>query len=535
MPINLKTNSLLLFFSVLLLSSSLKAQDKLDIKFGRVSPQDFNIDLSKVDTSYGAVIIADLGSSSFQGNQKGWFSLVFNHQIRIKILNKKGFDLGNFTIPIYVGDHGDEEKITSFRASTYNLEDGKVVETKLGKDAKFSDREDKNHILKKFSFSNVKNGSILEYNYTITSDFIANLQPWEFQGMYPVLWSEYEADIPEFFIYNTQAQGYIPFDISKTSNSNTDYKVTFNGNDNFSHPETYSLTSNNTDRRWVIKNVPAFREEKFTSSAQNYISKIDFQLSGQQFPQSAYHDYLGTWNSLSEKLMQADYFGADLKRNAWLNEDLNTIKSSGKNSPIELAQKIYAFVQANYKWKGSNQVLLSQSLRETGKNKSGNTADLNLLLTSMLLHENFQADPVILSTRSHGFVSDVYPLLDRFNYVICRLTIDSNTYLLDASKPYLSFGRIPYFCYNGNAKVLTQNPSTLVLLADNIKETEVTNVQLLNSGPLGGNWSGKFNQGKGQFESDEMRSEIQSKGYDAVKKDIKDRSRTDLSLDSIRI
>ncbi len=41
--------------------------------------------------------------------------------------------------------------------------------------------------LKKFTFPNVKEGSIIEFEYTKMSDFLQNLEPWEFQGAYPRL------------------------------------------------------------------------------------------------------------------------------------------------------------------------------------------------------------------------------------------------------------------------------------------------------------------------------------------------------------
>lgn len=200
-PILLNVFAFLCFSSI--------AQDKPDIKFNHVVPEDFSITKLKVDTSYGAVIIADIGSSSFEGNTKGWFSLIYKHQRRIKIINKKGFDLASVEIPLYISSKSNaEEKLDALKASTYNLENGTVVETKLGKDAIFKDKQDKSHVVKKFTMPAIKEGSIIEYSYTINSDFLFNLQPWIFQGSYPRVWSEYELDLPNFFEYVFLAQGY---------------------------------------------------------------------------------------------------------------------------------------------------------------------------------------------------------------------------------------------------------------------------------------------------------------------------------------
>ncbi len=98
-----------LLFSCTFLIFQLTAQDKIPIEFGRVAPEDFNISNFKVDTTNGGVIIADVGSSSFKGNNKGWFSLIYKHQRRLKIINKNGFDLANVEIPLYFKDNGEEK------------------------------------------------------------------------------------------------------------------------------------------------------------------------------------------------------------------------------------------------------------------------------------------------------------------------------------------------------------------------------------------------------------------------------------------
>ena len=96
----------------------------------------------------------------------------------------------------------NEEKLENLKAHTYNLENGKVVETKVDvKNSVYRSGLDKNHVVQKFAFPAIKEGSIIEYEYTISSDFIFNLQPWKFQGDHPVLWSEYQVSIPEFFYY----------------------------------------------------------------------------------------------------------------------------------------------------------------------------------------------------------------------------------------------------------------------------------------------------------------------------------------------
>lgn len=165
------------------------SQTKDKIKFGKISPEDFVPTSFEKDTAAHAVIIADIGSSEFQANRDD-LELLFRKFKRIKVVDKNGYDVATVEIPLYVSGQS-EEKLLNLKAVAYNLEDGKVVETKLESKGVFTDKYDKNHIVKKFTIPAVKEGTIIEYTYSVTSPFYFNLQPWNFQDEYPCLLSEY--------------------------------------------------------------------------------------------------------------------------------------------------------------------------------------------------------------------------------------------------------------------------------------------------------------------------------------------------------
>ncbi len=527
---------LFIFFLALFFNSFLvKSQDKTAFKFFHLVPEDFDLSKNKIDTSFGAVIIADIGNTSFEGNVKGWFSLIYKHTRRVKIFNKKGYDLASVEIPLYKSNSENTEKTQSIKASTYELINGKVLETKLNKDAIFNEKLDRNHNTVKFTLPNIKDGCIIEYTYTVNSDFLFNLQPWVFQGSYPRLWSEYVVDFPSFFTYSTIAQGYVPFSINTTRNYNVDYRVTQNSTYNLTQTENIVVPSSNTEHRWVMENIPALKEEKFTSSIKNHIAKIEFQLAGEQFPNQPYKNLASNWEILSEKLLNQDDFGDALNRdNSWMETDMKTLRTQN-NSKEEQARKIYDFIKRNIKWKGTNSFILSQTQKDCFKSKSGNTADINLLLVAMLRHEKIEAVPVILSTRSNGFINPFYPLLDRFNYVICKVDLDGKSLFLDASKPYLGFGKLPYFCYNGPAKSIEKTPATYDLYPDSIKETQLTNVILSSEKNKPGSWIGRLNQTFGDYESDNIRDQILEKGEEDYLKKVKSANAGFYTIDSVQL
>ncbi|MFT3935450.1 MAG: DUF3857 domain-containing protein [Chitinophagaceae bacterium] len=481
----------------------LHAQDA-PIKFGKITPQDFNI-TQPYDSGASAVVIADIGNSSFEGNTKGWFSLVYTRTTRIKIFNKNGFKTASVEIPLY-SSGGAEEKLDNLKAYTYNLEAGKVVETKLDGASVFKDNLSKNYVEKKFTMPAVKEGSIIEYTYTIKSDFLQNLQPWYFQSEYPCLYSSYEVGIPEFFNYVTIGQGYLTPEV-KTGSFNSRFTVTVPGG--AGRDETGTLDGIVYTRKWIVKDIPSLKTEKYTSSIKNYIGGVEFQLSSRQFRGGMPHDYMGNWVLLGQKLMEDDNFGASLsKNNNWLDDDIKNV-TKGATAQLEKAKKIFAFVRDNMTCTSHSALGIETTLKDAYKKHSGSEADINLLLAAMLRHEGITADPLTLSTRSHGFTSEIYPLLQRFNYVVCQANIDGVIYYLDASSPYNGFGKLPAYCYNGHARVITKEAAMPVYLEpDSLREQKMTTV-FLNNDEKGG-MNGAFKTQLGYYESETLREKLKN-------------------------
>lgn len=513
------------------------AQEKSPAKFGKITPADFDLSKNTFDSGATAVVIADIGNSEFEGNVKGWFSLKFKHFKRIKILNKNGFDAATVEIPLYTNGTA-VEKLEGLKAVTYNLENGKIVETKLEDKSIFTDKVSKNLVEKKFTFPAIKEGSIIEYSYTQSSDFLFNLQPWAFQGQYPCLWSEYEVDMPKFFEYVTLTQGSSLYSINTSSSRRVNFRMTEPGG--AERNENYSFEDEVVDHRWVMKNVAPLKAERYTTTLNNYISKIEFQLSRYSFPNTTPKDKMGNWFTMSEEFLKDESFGLDLnKSNTWLNDTLKLI-TKGASGNREKAERIYAYVRDHFTCTDHNSKFLSHPLKTIFKEKNGGVADLNLLLAAMLIHEGIPTDPVILSTRAHGFTNEIYPLQSRFNYVISQARIDSALVYLDASHSWLGFGHLPEYCYNGHARVINKDhPSPVYFDADSITEGKTTVVFIANGGGKGV-FSGSFQTVPGYFESCAVREKVHEKGENVFFKAIQSNytAETEIShtaIDSLKL
>ncbi|MEO6315349.1 MAG: transglutaminase-like domain-containing protein [Chitinophagaceae bacterium] len=505
-------------FSVLLFTIvSGNAQDKNSPAFNKITPEDFILRASPaIDSSSNAVIIADLGITTFKGNSQGWVSYIFKRKTRIKILNKNAFDLATVKIHLYT-DGESRETLDNFSAVCYNLENGLVVPTKMEKKDLFTDKIDKNIIEQKFTLPGVKEESIIEYSYTVNSDFYFNIPEWEFQSRnYPCLWSEYQVTIPSLVGYVFTKRGVHPFFIDKASDGHESYLLrSKRDGSRMDADQSFSITANTVKHRWVMKDMPAFFVESYLSSPDNYIDKIDFQLS-QTYDGEATHNVMNSWKKVTEDLLKDNTFAAFMTaeegRDYWLEKALQGIVKNNMDQ-LEQAKAIYYYLTNNFTCTGYQNKYIKTTLQDVYKSRKGNVGEINLLFTNMLLKKGITAAPVLLSTRAFGYNYPSYPILGRLNYVICKATINDRVYYLDASHPQLGFGYLPPDCYNGHARVISNADSASVyFMADSIKERQLSAARIFNDTSGNGILRGTYEYSPGYMESYAIREAIQSVG-----------------------
>ena len=514
----------------------LDAQQSNAPKNGKVNPEDFIVNSSLLDTNTNAIILSDIGSSEFEANSSGWFTLIFRKHKRIKIINKNGFDAADISILLYTNDQ-NQEKVRNLKAYTHNLENGVVVTTELNSKEVFEQRLNKNYIEKKFTFPNVKPGCIIEFAYSLYSDFMFNLQSWQFEDAYPCLWSEYKVKIPDFFRYVFLTQGYRNYQKDESNDysqrflvqvannspsvsnrlSNGDFLVS-GGSMKANQP--YQLNTIIHENKWVMTDIPAIKKEDFLTTVNNHISKIEFQLAEHRFPQQPVKKIMADWKVIAEELTDRNDFGAAYeKSNNWIDDELQLI-NKGITDPYEKAEKIYNFIRDKFTCTRNSGVFLSdgKTVKDIFREKSGNTAEINLLLLAFLRKEKIVCNPVLLSLRNRGVIHPIYPLMDRFNYLIAEINIDGNRYFLDASNKYLGFGKLSAACYNGLGWGISNKVAHQVnLSSDSIMEYKSTNIFIKNA--ENEECWGMIKSDLGLFESTTSREEMKNKTNESLKKE----------------
>lgn len=462
-----KINSILV---VLLFAIKLQGQEEVKVKYGDVTPAHLSKKSYEIDANADAVVLYDKGTMQFEGTSDGRLVFEFEHHRRIHILTNKKFELATHEVMCYTPTKTDAEKLYDIEATTYNLEDGKVVKSKMGDDAVFHIKRSKYTTQHKFTLPNVKEGSIIEYKYKVKSMYIYNLRDWEFQSEIPTLWSELVATFPEFYKYVNSAQGFNTFYIKTQRKVDANYRI--NVADSPSDPNDWrNIDSAADEYRWVMKDIKGLNEEPLSTTVNNYISKIFFQLSEITYPFRS-----RTINNSSGKLNKEmledeefkDVFDNDQKNAKQL---VNDIIGTASLTEEEKAKKIYThirdeFTSDNDTWG----IRFNKKIKDIIESKAGSHSDINLLLVSCLKNAGLNASPVILSLRDRGFVNPYYPLTDKFNYVIAKVDINGKSIFLDPASKKLGFGKLNASCLNGYARVVENNGTAIMISPDSIKE-----------------------------------------------------------------
>lgn len=434
-----------------------------DVNLKKVTTEELEMQNCSFDSSAHAMVLFDEGKIRFVLDKRSGtdFNYLLERHVRIKIFDEEGYDHATFEIPIYARG-GDREKISGIKGRTYNLDNGQIEDTKLEKDAIYEDEYSKRLTLIKFTFPNVKPGSIIDLEYTINSDYLFSLQDWEFQGELPVLWSRFYAKIPSIFRYNTAVLGYAQVNALPTEKVNEIY-----GN----------ATMPCMAYDWNVYKLPGIPEEEMISSMNNYRTNLQFELAEIETP-TYKKSFANNWGEVVQGLEEDEDFGGFIKNaNFPLDEKISDAPYS-----LQKAKDIFEAVKHGFSWNGTNQFYAKQTTKQALDTRKANTSEINLMLCGTLQKQGFNAFPVLLSTRKNGMFITYSYRVTQFNYVITAVQVDTMWYLLDATEDILPFGYLPPRCLNNNGlKVHSQYFSVMSIKTNDAYKINANRIVNLNA------------------------------------------------------
>ncbi|TVR40842.1 MAG: DUF3857 domain-containing protein [Bacteroidia bacterium] len=450
-----------LFFLLLLLIVSIVNAHAQPFRFGRVSAEDFIQGNYEKYPDASAVILYDYGNTYFNlDTRDGSFYYIYEKKIRIQILNEDGFSWADLSVPL-LHFSGARESMTGFRGHVHNLDNNRVRSTQIRSRAGITERTSDNLRTIKFSFPDIQPGSIIEYRYTLRSPFLYNLPTWQFQYGVPVEYSEYNLQLPEFYNYQFYMQGYEELYVAEQEVSSVNYVIPLT-----SRPQdgTSTVSASATSYKWLMTDVPAMRPEPYTTNIRNYLSMIRFELSSVMFPGRPPTPYTTSWFDIDSRLREDENFGGFLSGSRQLRREMESLEM-GSGSEVERIAAALNYIHDNIRWNGRRGLYSSGTPRTVLREGAGNTADVNLMLVTILRELGLDANPVISSTRDNGVVIRSFPTMSRLNYVLAAVHLDSGELmLLDATDRFCPPGMIPRRALNGEGRLIRENSAEWVAL-----------------------------------------------------------------------
>lgn len=396
------------------------AAQESPMTYGEVPPADLRMTVYEPDTAVTALVLGEVGDMYFNKGDKGYEYALQSHR-RIKLLKTKAFDdYSSISIPYY--HYEDLEYGQLVKAQTITP-DGRIYEVDR-KDI-FTEKINDRWSRITFTFPRLVEGAVIEYVYRIRSRDIVQPRAWYFQENIPVRLSELHLsnNLPAAFITLFEGGEYL----QKVKEDKEGSWLAF-GDTRFLFGE----------KMFRMVNSPPLKEEAFITTMEDYQTRIRLQLKEIVHADGYKEQVLSTWEKAAQDLDQNENFGALYKRKRFfkqLIDDLDPVVNS-LNSPREKMEAVYQFITGRVKYNSRDGMFPRRNPDDAYATREASSSELNLMLLAALRNYGLDAYPLLTSTRDHGHLTQGYPIMEQFNYVMALVNLDGEVMLLDATDPH---------------------------------------------------------------------------------------------------
>jgi hypothetical protein len=403
-------------------------------EWGAIPRSDLAMKQFDADTNASVVILSE-SCNTFMNNDVG---LTSEYQYRIKILKERGYDWATSRVDLYSSNNGDWDIIKGIEGKTYMLDtNGVVHQQELNSHDVVRETVDAKHEVVRFTMPSLSPGCIIEYRYTISHPSIWSVPDWHFQGSEPVLWSEYKLSYPDHLAYSMIFSGSENLTINEEKDDINNY---------MGEAASYLHSNLSNTKHWhlALAHAPALRDEPFVKSMEDHRTQVRVQLSALARWEGGVENVLNTWNRFIDDLAEDKDFAGKIeapKSVRLLTDDL--IKND--TSETEKIHSIYHWLSHSLTCTDRDKIWRSpQSFDDILDNKKGSASDIAFLFISMLRYAGINAQPILLSTRNHGKVQELYPIVGQFNCVLVQGTLKNGQVLyFDATNPIRPMNILP--------------------------------------------------------------------------------------------
>ena len=440
------------------------AQNQVNMKFGKPTKEEMQMTVYEPEPEADAVVLCRLTNVEYTVQSIG-FLVDYREKVRIKVLKPNGARFAKVVVPYQMNssannniggskltamslpkpggssnsyfegegvsmteevfDAGADEMVEDIKAIAFNMEDGKVVKTNLKKSEIVKTKIDEQNYQVEFTVPNVKEGTVIEYEYNIHSQLFWELRDWYAQNEIPVVYAKLDMDIPNYLIFNIEDHGIQRLVYTCTAGS-LKFKIV-------SDPLANPMTVNTNHYVYEGHNLKGMPKDDYVWNVQDYWAGITAELKQYRLPGMNQMDYAKTWEQIDEMILTSDDLGIRLNDHSPLRDELQSEHVMDIADEQERAAAVCRLVWKHVKWNGKYE--LSPALTsETLKKGEGSNADINLLLIQSLHDAGLTAAPVMLREREKGQLPYNFPSMRKLTTYVVGITLKNGTdVFVDAS------------------------------------------------------------------------------------------------------
>ena len=404
-------------------------------RWGKVSKEEVEMTEYQLDTAATALILFEKKHVTVDFNSTGDIGQTIDVHKRIKILKEDGIDWGDFVIMRYLSSTA-RESVLGIEVVTYNMENGKVVTTKMSKDFIYEEEYSSNYHKISFYAQDVKVGSVIEVKYKVTSDIYWTIDDIYFQKTIPVNMSEVEVRVPGMFTFNKKLRG----------SHHVDYETDI-------EPRTlgaYQYEMGVDKFRTV--DVPAFKYEPYIYYHDQFFLAASYDIRSLNIPGSMTQEYGVTWGDVDVSYRDSDIM-TRFRSHCHFKDQVDALPKDATDDPARIASAV-TLVKDNVVWNERYRVT-PEPLAQVVKARSGSNADINCLIAGCLREMGYTVDMVFVKFRTSGHLLDFQPERFPFDTFILKVTAeDGSEYFLDGGSNHAYINVLPPDFLVPNARMI---------------------------------------------------------------------------------
>ena len=469
----MKLNLLQLFVLLFWPACMMMAQDKVNMKFGKPTKEEMQMTTYEAEPDAEAVVLCRLTDVEYSIQQTGYL-VDYREKVRIKVLKPSGVRYAKVVVPFLKNtpidnrnssskmllkvdatdnnsvsssfeeqagamttadlDRYSEESVEDVKATAYNLQGSKVVKSVLKKGAFVETKIDDQHYQVEFTVPDVKEGTVIEYEYTLHSELFWLLHDWFAQCEIPVVYAKLDMNIPRYLLFNLEEHGVQRL-ITSCESGTMRFKLE-------SDPLAAQTVVPSNHYISVGRNLKGMKQGNGVWSMQDNCAGITALLKHYSMRGAAVVDYTRTWEQIDEMVLKSDDLGKQLQEHSPLAAELKEAKIEEIADMRQRAEAVAKLVLSKVEWNGRYEMSPANT-EETLKNGGGSNVDINMLLLQSLQDVGLNAAPVMLRMRNQGVLTMDYPSVQKYTTFIVGVVLPQGNLYLDASSADGHFNALP--------------------------------------------------------------------------------------------